>query len=288
MAHRFDATRSARWFAMAGGLIAALLLNVAPAAETSSPAPAAPAARTAEAQPAWAALTPAQQAALKPLAGSWSGIDSTRKQKWLEVASHFGALPQADRERAQERMAAWAALSPTERARARIHFQETRSITADERKERWDAYQALPEEEKRRLTQIAKRKAKAHAAGLAASTAAPLPGSAAAAPKPTGSTAAIGAPGTSGNANDVPKRNMVTVSPAQSVRSVAPALVQAKPGVTTNSVAKRASPPAHNQPGLPKIVSTPAFVDPTTLLPRRGPQGAAALSAAASTPSSGP
>jgi hypothetical protein len=34
-------------------------------------------------------------------------------------------------------------------------------------------------------------------------------------------------------------------------------------------------PPASIQHGLPKIAATPGFVDPATLLPRRGPQGAA-------------
>jgi hypothetical protein len=44
----------------------------------------------------------------------------------------------------------------------------------------------------------------------------------------------------------------------------------------------RAAPPAHHQTGMPKIAATPGFVDPATLLPKRGPQGAAVRSAAAS------
>ena len=56
-------------------------------------------------------------------------------------------------------------------------------------------------------------------------------------------------------------------------QSVAPTIVQARPGATTVSVSDRPSPPL--QPALPKIAVTPDSIDPTTLLPRRGPQAAA-------------
>ena len=64
--------------------------------------------------------------------------------------------------------------------------------------------------------------------------------------------------------------------------------VQAQPGATTTSMAKRAAPPAHQQTGLPKIAASPGFVDKTTLLPKRGPQGAAIRSIAASEPNRQP
>ena len=57
--------------------------------------------------------------------------------------------------------------------------------------------------------------------------------------------------------------------------AVAPTVVQAKPGATTTTMSTRAAPPPHHQAGLPKIAATPGFVDPATLLPQRGPQGAA-------------
>jgi hypothetical protein len=50
----------------------------------------------------------------------------------------------------------------------------------------------------------------------------------------------------------------------------------------------RAQPPAHQQTGLPKIAATPGFVDPVTLLPRRGPQGAAAVEVPAPAPAAKP
>jgi hypothetical protein len=36
------------------------------------------------------------------------------------------------------------------------------------------------------------------------------------------------------------------------------------------------TPPRHQQAGMPKIAATPGFVNDATLLPQRGPQGAAA------------
>ncbi len=56
---------------------------------------------------------------------------------------------------------------------------------------------------------------------------------------------------------------------------VAPTIVQARPGATTTPLSVPATPPPHHQAGLPKIVAVPGFVDPDTLLPQRGPQGAA-------------
>jgi len=65
---------------------------------------------------------------------------------------------------------------------------------------------------------------------------------------------------------------------------VTPSMIQAPTGATTTLISKRADPPAHQQTGLPKISGTPAFVNPSTLLPQRGPQGAAVIAPAASVP----
>ena len=98
-------------------------------------------------------------------------------------------------------------------------------------------------------------------------------------PGNAGSAVAVKGPRLDGGA----KRNMVQSQAAAPKRAVAPTVVQAKPGATTTSMATRVAPPAHNQAGLPKIAATPGFVDPATLLPRRGPQGAAVRSAGAAT-----
>jgi hypothetical protein len=223
------------------------------------PAAAAPAAG------AWAELSAAQQQALAPLRPTWSTIDTQRRQKWIEVADRLPKMPTDERLRVQQRMAAWAAMSPTERARARVQFQETRRIGADERQERWQAYQALPTDERERLArqaQQAARKPSPAASGAGANVAAARP--------------------------DAVKRNVVGASLGPAPRAVAPTVVQAKPGASTTTVATPARPPLHHQPGLPKIIATPSFVDPNTLLPRRGPQAAAMRTAASADPTRQP
>lgn len=233
----------------------------------------------AESRPEWAALTSSQQQALAPLRRDWASIDATRKQKWLEVAARFPKLPAQERARVQQRMAAWAALTPGERADARLHFQETRPLGAVERQARWQAYQALPEEERRRLTQAALETQAAQAAQAARRGAA----------QPAGAPASAVAGSPAAAATSVTaQRNLVAPAAAPPPRTVAPTVVQAKPGVTTTTMAIKASPPRHHQPGLPKIVATPGFVDPATLLPKRGPQGAAVRAAASSDPTQEP
>lgn len=218
----------------------------------------------AERGPRWQTLTAAQRSALAPLQRDWSSIDPARKQKWIEVASVYQTMSAQERERVQQRMNDWAQMTPAERGRARLQFQETRQLPAQDRQARWDAYQALGDDERKRLA------AKASPAAL-------TPRAAASAAAAAAVSAGVRAPETSA------KRNLVAnVPPPASVnRPVAPTVVQARPGATTTLVSKAAQPPAHHQPGLPKIAATRGFVDPTTLLPKRGPQGAAIAAAPA-------
>jgi hypothetical protein len=236
-----------RWSAP---LIAAVALLAAFSGSLSAAGPAAEPAGG----PPWTALSPAQQQALAPLQRDWASIESTRKQKWLEVSARFPSMPPDERARVQQRMADWARLTPAERARARMQFQEARQLPPEERQARWQAYQALPEEERKTLAQRGRPPATPSSSAAATDT-----------------------------RLDGAKRNMVQSQAAAPKRAVAPTVVQAKPGATTTSMATRVAPPPHNQAGLPKIAATPGFVDPATLLPRRGPQGAAVRSAGAAT-----
>jgi hypothetical protein len=131
-----------------------------------------------------------------------------------------------------------------------LQFQEARQLTPEERQARWKAYQALPPEQKEELARRAK----------------PTP--------PKAQTEA--APRKS---NIVP--NPVYGAPA---KAVAPTVVQGAPGATTTLVTKPGQPPRHQQTGMPKIAATPGFVDSATLLPKRGPQGAAPSAVGASQP----
>lgn len=207
--------------------------------------------------PAWAGLTPQQRGVLAPLERDWPSIDAPRKAKWLEVATRFPSMPAEERQRVQERMADWARMSPTERGRARLTFQESKQLSPADKQQRWEAYQALPDDRRRALVERGKPGTDANR-------------------KPQASVAPLGAA--------VPKK---TADPQHAsaltplVKPVAPTIVQAKPGATTTLMTRSAAPPVHQQPGQPKIAAKPDQVNRNTLLPQRGPQAAAAASASA-------
>jgi hypothetical protein len=236
------------WLALAAAALAA----TASLAQTTARTPAPAVASGAEQGLRWQDLKPAQRTTLKPLEHQWSSIDAPRKQKWVELAARYPNMPSAEQARISERMTAWAKLSPAERGQARLNFQEARQMTPHERLARWEAYQALPADERRQL----------------AARAAPAPATARA--SESTQKPALRESGAQAKSNIVP-------NPAYAARPkpVAPTVVQARPGVTTSLVSQRAAPPSHQQPGLPKIAGSPGFVDKATLLPQRGPQGAA-------------
>jgi hypothetical protein len=224
-------------------------------AQAPRPAGAAPAAAPREDGVRWQALTPAQREALAPLERDWPGIDAPRKQKWIALAGRFKTLSPEERARINERMVEWAKLTPAERGQARLRFEEARQLPVPDRSERWRAYQALPPEQRQQL-----------AARAASAASAPRE----AASKP----AKVGRDSKEAKFNVVPNPAL-----SQAPRPVAPTMIQAAPGATTTVITRRPAPPAHQQSGMPKIATTPEFVNRSTLLPRRGPQAAAVTSA---------
>ncbi len=235
-----------------------------PAASSPSVRPVAPA--SAEQGPAWATLKPAQREALKPLERDWPGIDGQRKQKWLDIAERFPAMPAEDQLRMQARMAEWAKLTPSERGQVRLNYQEAKQVPTGNRQASWEAYQALPLEQRREL---------ADRAGPPAATAGVKPGTAASGSGPAGAkTAAVARPEKLVREGPQPKLNTVpAAASAVPSKPVAPTVVQAQPGATTTLMSKPPAPPAHQQNGMPKIATTPEFVDKKTLLPQAGAQG---------------
>lgn len=221
--------------------------------------------------PAWAALSPQQRNALAPLAGDWANLDAPRRQKWLEVAARFDQLSTAERERVQQRMGDWARLSPSERGQARLNYQGAKQLSIEARQARWEAYQALPEDQRRRLAAQGQAPAPAPRAG-AASAPAGRPAVAAAKPRPATAPGA-----TRPKVNTVPDP-LAAAAP----KPVSPTVVQAKPGASTRLITQQPTPqPDHQKTGMPKIAATAEFVDRKTLLPQRGPQSAGAASAPA-------
>jgi hypothetical protein len=212
--------------------------------------------------PQWSELSPAHRQVLAPLANDWNGLDSRSKERWIDVAGRFHKMPPDEQQRATQRMGEWARMSVQQRTQARTVFQETRGLSKEEREERWKAYQALPEEKKREL-----------AAKRAASPASGTP-----------STAAFARHNAPQSVDTVqPKNNLIGgAATARAPAGSTPLLVEAKrPGVTTTLLTRRATPPAHQREGAPKIAVGPNAVDRKTLLPKQSNVAAAPASAPA-------
>lgn len=213
------------------------------------------------AEPRWEQLSAAERQVLRPLEREWPSIDATRKLKWRELA---GQYPRLDAERQallRSRMAAWASMNPDERAVARLRYQEAKQLPEAERRARWKAYQALSDERRRALADKAQTRLPSNPNSEAAR-----------------STAARNQAAAARLADAQPKTNIVPPATAtQAPRTVSPGTVRAAVGASTRPISERPAPPPHQQPGLPKIAATPGFVDRSTLLPQRGPQGAAAI-----------
>lgn len=232
-----------------------------PAAAQAPGAGGAPVVAASAARPAtseahkWASLTAQQRTILGPLERDWGSVDSPRRAKWIEVANRFPAMPAADQQRVQERMAEWARMTPAERGRARLTFQETKQLSPEQKQAHWEAYQALPDEQRKALALRGKPADERPRAASGPAATAPL------VPAPKAAPAAM-AP-----------RQGASTPPA---KPVTPTVVQAKPGATTTLMTTPVAPPAHHRPGQPKIAAQPGQVDPSTLLPQSGPQAAAA------------
>lgn len=100
----------------------------------------------------WQDLTLNQQRALAPLSTLWPTLSEPQRKKWLAISKNFPALPQGEQMVMHSRMAEWASLTPQQRTQARLNFGETNKIPLVEKKAQWEAYLALPDEEKRKLS----------------------------------------------------------------------------------------------------------------------------------------
>ena len=120
-------------------------------------------------------------------------------------------------------------------------------MPAPDRSAKWQEYQNLPPDARQQLAARA-------AASAAPAKADPCPGPKAGAGPRDGSQA---------KANVVPNPAL-----AQRPKPVAPTVVQAAPGATTRFITRPATPPEHQQSGMPKITATPEFVNRSTLLPQ--------------------
>ena len=126
------------------------VLGTAPATSATAAKPAA------VSKPLWRDLSARQQRALEPLALQWDSLTEPHKRKWLALSRNYARLSPAEQEVLHSRMTEWATLSNQQRSQARLNFAEVKQVPVDERKAKWEAYQALSEEERRELAARAK------------------------------------------------------------------------------------------------------------------------------------
>jgi hypothetical protein len=112
----------------------------------------APSANPTPASAAWQSLSKRQKLALAPLAGEWHELTAQQRQKWLVLSKNFSQITDEEQLVLHSRMREWAALSPRQRSQARFHFNTTQAISAQDKRAQWEAYQALTEQEKRKLS----------------------------------------------------------------------------------------------------------------------------------------
>ena len=180
---------------------AAPVLQGSPSAKTATAKP------TSSSRPHWRDLTAQQQQALNPLAAHWDGLSESQKRKWIVISRNQGKLSPQERAVQHSRMTEWAGLSRQQREQARFNFDEVKQVPAAERKAKWEAYQALSDDEKRRLADSAAKRPQG-----AAGTIRPVPAQKLA---PVPAARVAGRPG--------PRIEIAPVSPISPVPPVSPA-----------------------------------------------------------------
>lgn len=188
---------------------------------TGKPSLAPPQVKPAISRPTWTELTPMQQQALKPLASSWNAINEGQKRKWLEISKNYPSLPPEGQATMHSRMNDWVMLSPQQRAQARLNFGKTKELsgqlTPEEKKAKWETYQALSAEEKQKLA-------------------------AKASPKPTGAATAVKPVAPQKLAAVPPHTNKPAPKPA-------PKIMPSQPAEAGNPSAPRPGEAANSRPG---------------------------------------
>jgi len=144
------------WRTLLSGLLLTAACSVA--AQTPATAPANKGKAATGVRPTWNELTPAQRDALSPLAGTWETLGPERKQKWLEVAANYPKLTPDAKQKVQRRMGEFSKLSPEQRVTARENFRRAYELPANERQEKLQRYQDLPEDKKRAMAEQAAKK----------------------------------------------------------------------------------------------------------------------------------
>ena len=94
---------------------------------------------------------------MNSILGRWESFWAPASYSAVALATpgHPAAKAQEGKRLLETLLATPERMTPEERGRARVQFLETRQMSPQERQAGWEAYQALPAEEKRELAQRA-------------------------------------------------------------------------------------------------------------------------------------
>ncbi len=106
----------------------------------------------------WNSLTPAQKQALAPLEKDWVSLGKERQQKWVVFAAKYQQMNPDDQKRTQDKMNAWSRLTPEQRLAARENYIRSNKYQPEQRKQKWDEYSQLPDDQKAQLANHASKK----------------------------------------------------------------------------------------------------------------------------------
>jgi hypothetical protein len=85
------------------------------------------------------------------LSAQWDTLNEAQKRKWIALSANFPKMSGEEQAKLHSRMTEWVSLSPQQRTIARLNYGETKKLSADDKKAKWEAYQALSPEEKKKL-----------------------------------------------------------------------------------------------------------------------------------------
>ncbi len=112
---------------------------------------------------AWQQLSPNQKQALAPLGAQWSALTGQQQRKWLAISQNFSQLSVADQITMHARMTDWVSLSPQQRNVARLNYNRLQTVSPEDKKAKWEAYQALSDKERQWLSSQSKTPTKSAA-----------------------------------------------------------------------------------------------------------------------------
>lgn len=196
-------------------------------------------------KPLWSELTAGQQQALTPLSPHWNTLNAGQKRKWLALSRNFAEMSAEDKATLHSRMIEWAALSNQQRTQARLNFAEVKRIPADERKAKWEQYQALSEEEKRKLAERAPAKPRGAAIPV----------------RPVSAQKLVPVPAVTPGGQHTPRILLTPPTPTSAPTTVLVATPLERPSATTPAVAivpAAPSPATVSSPPVPAEAQVPA------------------------------